>query len=71
MTKEEMTDLIVASKKAKGLTWETIASKMGMGEVWVASAGYGLNSMPEDAAKSLCGVLDLDEDGLYCAAGIP
>ena len=62
MTKEEMTDLIVASKKAKGLTWETIASKMGMGEVWVASAGYGLNSMPEDAAKSLCGVLDLDED---------
>ncbi len=62
MTKEEMTDQIMASKKAKGLTWEAIASKMGMGEVWVASASYGLNSMPEDAAKSLCEVLELDDD---------
>lgn len=66
MTKEEMTDLVLAAKKAKGFTWETIAGKMGMGEVWVASAGYGMNSMPEDAAKSLCKVLDLDEE--VCAA---
>lgn len=66
MTKEEMTDLILAAKKAKGFTWETIAGKMDMGEVWVASACYGMNSMPEDAAKSLCEVLDLDEG--VCAA---
>ena len=66
MTKEEMTDLILAAKKAKGFTWETIADKMDMGEVWVASACYGMNSMPEDAAKSLCEVLELDEG--VCAA---
>ena len=66
MTKEEMTDLILAAKEAKGFTWETIAGKMDMGEVWVASACYGMNSMPEDAAKSLCEVLDLDEG--VCAA---
>ena len=66
MTKEEMTDLILAAKKAKGFTWETIGAKMDMGEVWVASACYGMNSMPEDAAKSLCEVLDLDEG--VCAA---
>jgi len=66
MTKEEMTDLIVASKKAKGLTWEAVAEQVGMGETWVASACFGMNSMPVDAAKSLCEVLDLDEN--VCAA---
>ena len=66
MTKEEMTDLIISSKKAKGLTWEAIASKVGMGETWVASACFGMNSMPENIAKSLCEVLELDEN--VCAA---
>jgi len=62
MNKEEMTDLIVASKKAKGLTWEAIAGKMDMGETWVASACLGMNSMPEKDAKSLCKVLELSDD---------
>jgi cyanate lyase len=66
MTKEEMTDIIIASKKNKGLTWEAIASKLDMGETWVASACLGMNSMPEKAAKDLCETLELD-DGV-CAA---
>ena len=60
MNKEEMTDLIIASKKAKGLTWEAIAERVGMGTAWVTSACLGMNSMPESVAKSLCEVLDLD-----------
>lgn len=66
MTKEEMTDLIVASKKARGLTWEAIASELNMGATWVASACLGMNSMPENLAKQLCQALELD-DGV-CAA---
>lgn len=62
MTKEEMTDLIIASKKAKGLTWEAIAGKVGMGETFVASSCLGMNTMPEEAAKSLCEVLELGDD---------
>ncbi len=61
MTKDEMTDLIFASKKAKGLTWEAIAGKMDMGETWVASACFGMNSMVEKDAKSLCEILELDD----------
>jgi cyanate lyase len=30
MNKEEMTDLIITSKKSKGLTWEAIAGKLDM-----------------------------------------
>ncbi len=61
MTKEEMTDLIIASKKAKKLTWEAIASKLDMGETFVASACLGMNTMPEEAAKGLCEMLELDD----------
>lgn len=62
MTKEEMTDLIITSKKAKGLTWEGIAAKVGMGATWVTSACLGMNSTSEEVANSLCEILDLDND---------
>ena len=66
MNKEEMTDAIVASKKAKGLTWEAIARKVGKGATWVTSACFGMNSTSEEVAKSLCVILELDDD--VCAA---
>ena len=66
MTKEEMTDLIIASKKAKGLSWETIASKVGKGATWVTSACLGMNSTSEDVAKSICEILELSDD--VCSA---
>ena len=66
MTKEEMTDLIIASKKAKGLSWETIASKVGKGTTWVTSACLGMNSTSEDVAKNICEILELNDD--VCSA---
>lgn len=62
MNKEEMTDVIFAAKKAKGLTWEAIGKKLDLGQTWVTSACFGMNSMPEEAAKGLCEVLDLGDD---------
>lgn len=62
MNKEEMTDLIVTAKKAKGLTWAEIASETGMSETWVASACLGMNSAGESVAKSICETLELDDN---------
>lgn len=62
MTKEEMTDLIVAKKKSMGLTWENIADRLDVGETWVASACLGMNSMPENVAKRLCELLELSDE---------
>lgn len=62
MTKEEMTDLIIASKKAKGLTWEAIANKVNLGQTWVTSACFGMNSTSEEVAKGLCEILELGDD---------
>ena len=52
MNKEEMTDVIIASKKSKGLTWEAIATEVGMGSTWVTSACLGMNSTSKEVAKN-------------------
>lgn len=62
MTKEEMTDLIVSTKKSKGLTWEKIAAEVGKGTTWVTSACLGMNSTSEEDANKICKVLGLSDD---------
>ena len=62
MTKDEMTAAILEVKISKGLSWETIAEKIGMSPVWTTSACLGMNSMPSDYAKSLCSALELPDE---------
>ena len=59
MSKEEMTEAIIAAKIAKGLSWQAIADEVGAGVIWVTSACFGKNSMPKPLADNLCKVLDL------------
>lgn len=59
MKKEEVVEEIVLTKKAKGLSWEGIASELGLGTVFVTSACLGMNSMPEEPAAKLCQLLNL------------
>lgn len=59
MEKIEVTDAILKAKKSKGLSWASIASEIGMSELWVASCAYGENSMTPLSADKLCALLDL------------
>lgn len=59
MKKEDVVEAIVLAKNAKSLTWESIATELGMGTVWVTSACLGMNSMPEAPAEKLCQLLSL------------
>lgn len=59
-SKEEMTDLIVTAKKAKGLTWKAIADELNVGETWIASTCLGMNSASEEIAQGVCKLLELD-----------
>ena len=61
MKKTEMTERILAAKKQKKLTWAAIAERVGMSEIYVASCGYGENSMGPETAQKFCAALDLDE----------
>ncbi len=60
MDKQQMTDLIVSSKTAQGLTWETIGADLGISPVWLASACLGMNSAPPEVAKSIAEYLNLE-----------
>ena len=62
MSKEEMTDVIITAKKAKELTWGSIAKELNVGETWIASACLGMNSVSKEIAKSLCNLLGLDNN---------
>ena len=53
MKKADVKELIITSKKAKGLGWEEIASKIGMSPVWTTSVCLGMNSAPKEKADML------------------
>lgn len=61
MSKAEVSEAIILAKKAKGLSWEAIASELGYGTVWVTSACLGMNSVPEAIAEKLCALLELPD----------
>jgi len=62
MNKQQMTDLIVTAKVAKGLTWEIIGKDLDTSPVWLASACLGMNSAPPAIAKSIIDYLGLDSE---------
>jgi len=61
MDKLEMTEIIMAAKAEKALTWEGIAADVGMSPVWVTAACLGQASMPRELADQLCSILGLDD----------
>ena len=62
MTKKEMSEAILAAKKAKRLTWAKLSEALGLGEVWLASCGHGENVLEPAAADQLCSLLGLGPD---------
>lgn len=53
MDKVAMTEIIVATKLEKGLSWEKIGEDLGMSPVWVTSACLGMNSAPPERATAI------------------
>jgi cyanate lyase len=59
MSKREMSQAVLAAKKAKGLSWAKLAEMLGLGELWLASCGHGENCLQAEAAEKLGAVLGL------------
>jgi cyanate lyase len=60
-TRPELTEKIVATKLAKGLSWEQLAEAVGQSKVWTTAALLGQMQMSAEEAKAVAGLLDLDE----------
>ncbi|GHB21681.1 cyanase [Salinicola rhizosphaerae] len=71
MDKLEMHHTLMAAKARKGLSWEDLGRATGHSPVWVASACYGMNSAPPEAARKLTEALGLDDDVIAALMAFP
>ncbi len=62
MTKIEMTEMIITAKTRSGLSWQALAEKVGLTDVFLTSACLGMNSLQEDNANKLCETLQLPDE---------
>ena len=62
MTKLELTETILAAKKAKATTWSAIAAAAGLSEVFTTSACLGENALDAQEAQRVAAFLGLPPD---------
>src|SRR5580658_8519958 len=62
MTKAQLTEMILAAKRARGVTWAIIAREAGLSEVFTTSACLGENALPPEAASKVAAFLGLGPD---------
>lgn len=71
LEKEDVTAMIIASKRTRKLSWAQIAEAISMSPVWTHSAAMGMQAMPEDKASALVELLDLPTDAIDILAESP
>ena len=62
MTKLELTETILAAKKAKATTWSAIAAAAGLSEVFTTSACLGENALDAQEAQRVVAFLGLSPE---------
>ncbi len=71
MTRAEATEKILAAKKKKRLTFESIAAAVGRHKVWTAAALLGQATMSQDEASKVGALLGVDADVVAALQEIP
>jgi len=71
MKREEATERILEAKKGKGLSYETIANRIGSHEVWTTAALLGQHPMSAEDAATVADMLDLDGEVAAALQEIP
>ena len=60
MDKFEMSETILAAKRARKISWAQIAEACGLSEVYTTSACLGENALNREEADKVCALLKLD-----------
>ena len=67
----DVTNAIMAKKRAYKLSWEAIAEAIEMSEVFTTSACLGMNSLPKEKADIIVELLDLPKEVAVVMAECP
>jgi cyanate lyase len=70
-TRQDLTEVILASKLKKDLTYAQITEGTGLSEAFVTAALLGQHPLPADAAKAVGKKLDLDDDTIALLQTVP
>lgn len=65
MAISELSEQILAAKKAKGLSFEDLEKILGRDEVWIAALFYGQATADIEEVQKLAIALDLPEEDLH------
>jgi cyanate lyase len=71
MTRDEITQQIIAARLAKGLTWQQLADAIGRPVVWTTAALLGQHPIPPEQARTLADNLGLDASVVPVLAAVP
>ena len=71
MTRDEITQQIIAARLAKGLTWQQIADAIDRPVVWTTAALLGQHPIPPDSGHVIAEMLDLDAAVVAVLAAVP
>jgi len=71
MTRDEITQQIIAARLAKGLTWQQLADAVDRPVVWTTAALLGQHPIPPEIGAVLAALLDLDDAAVNVLAAVP
>ena len=60
--RNQVTEMIIAAKVAKGLKWEEVAAQVGLSKEWVTAACLGQMALNAEQAEIIADIFDLGED---------
>jgi cyanate lyase len=71
MAISDITATLLAAKKAKGLTFAELETRLGRDEVWIAAVFYGQASASPEEAEKIIAALGLEPDIAEALADYP
>uniref|UniRef100_A0A915PNT6 Cyanate hydratase n=1 Tax=Setaria digitata TaxID=48799 RepID=A0A915PNT6_9BILA len=63
-SREDVTNLILANKVQKSITWKSVAEKIGCSKEWTTAACLGQMTMTKEQAEKIADIFDLPESAL-------
>ena len=71
MNRQEVTELIIAAKLIKKLTWANIASEIGLSKEWTTAALLGQMTLDQTQAEVIGKTLDLPAEAIALLQVVP
>jgi cyanate lyase len=71
MKRQDVTDLILSRKVAKGMKWADVAKKVGQSKEWTTAACLGQMQMAKKQAEAVGKLFDLPEEAVRLLQTVP